>query len=325
MIAIRKASLSWMKSLILMALSLVLVTACHRSVPPQSNMLSASKNSVEACRTVLHALGEACIPSAPQRIVILDEFFLLDNLSTLGLKPVGYTPCLVCMSSDVLSEYIADVPALGDMEAPALEKIVSLKPDLILGLEWQEKSYPLLSEIAPTVMISDPDTNGFKRTLEYLAEILGKSSQVQQSLAEYDKKVEEFRQQFAEKMRDKEISIIGVDDSAFYAEKLGNRIYNQVMADLGIQFSSAHESIKTNGYTPLSIEALPDWDADFLFVLQNYERHAEDLASMMKHPIWSTLSVVQNGKVHPIVLDVWGPITANHFIDDLYQYFITFL
>ena len=153
MVAIRNASLSWVKSFILMTLSLVLVTACHQSEPLQSDMLSESKTSVEACRTVQHVLGEACIPLNPQRIVILDEFYLLDNLSALEIKPVGYTPCLVCTSSDVLSEYIADVPALGDMDAPSLEKIVSLKPDLILGLEWQEKSYPLLSEIAPTVMV----------------------------------------------------------------------------------------------------------------------------------------------------------------------------
>ena len=321
MVSIRIPFRRWLKSFLLMAVSFALITACNHSSPQQLNVTAEGSSSAETCRTVQHSLDEACIPLNPQRIVILDEFYLLDNLSALEIKPVGYTPCLVCTSSDVLSEYITDVPALGDMEAPALEKIVSLKPDLILGLEWQEKSYPLLSEIAPTVMIDDPEANGFKRTLEYLAEILGKTNQVQQSLTKYDKKVEEFRQQFAEKLRDQEISIIGVDDSAFYAEKLGNRIYNQIMADLGIQFSSAHESITTNGYIPLSIEALPDWDADFLFVLQNYERHAEDLASIMEHPIWSTLNVVQNDKVHPIVLDVWGPLTAIQFIDDLSQYF----
>lgn len=305
-----------------MALSLVLVTACHQSRPPQQDVLPEGKNSIEACRTVQHALGEVCIPLNPQRIVILDEFYLLDNLTALGIKPVGYTPCLLCTSSDVLSKYIADVPALGDINTPSLEKIVSLKPDFILGLEWQEKFYPLLSKIAPTVMIGNLELNSLRENLEYLAEILDRDShQIEEILVTYNEKVEEFRQQFSEKLKSKSVSVIGIHETSFYAYELGFRIYDQVMTDVGIQFSDAQKSVEGYGYRTLSIESLPDWDADFLFVLQNYERHAEDLASMMEHPIWSTLNVVQNEKVHPIVLDVWGPITAIHFIDDLYQYF----
>ncbi|MEN8444351.1 MAG: ABC transporter substrate-binding protein, partial [Cyanobacteria bacterium J06555_13] len=311
----------WVKLFFLITLSFVLVTACHQSDSQQSRVLSESANNLEACRNVQHSLGEACIPFHPQKVVILDEFYLLDSLSALGIKPVGYTPCLVCTSSDVLSEYVSDVPALGDMEAPSLEKIISLKPDLILGLEWQEQSYSLLSEIAPTIMIEDPETSGFRKTFEYLAEILNKHDQSGEILATYDEKIEEFKRQFSQKLKDEEISVVGVDGSSFYANKIGTTILSQIMVDAEIPFSSAQKSVENNGYQYFSIETLPDWDADFLFVLQNYERHAEDLESMMEHPIWSTLSAVQNGRVHPVVLDVWGPLTSIQFVDDLSQYF----
>ena len=322
MFAIRNTSPSWVKSIILMALSLVLVIACHQSEPPRSDVFPEGESNTEVCRTVQHALGEVCIPPNPQRIVILDEFYLLDNLTALGVKPVGYTPCLSCASSDALSKYTVDMPALGDINTPSLEKIVSLKPDLILGLEWQEKFYPLLSKIAPTVMIGDLELNSFRENLEYLAEVLDRDgSQIEDILVTYNEKVEEFRQQFAEKLKSRSVSVIGIHETSFYISELGSRIYDQVMTDVGIQFSDAQKSVEGDGYNTFSIEALPDWDADFLFVLQNYERHIEDLASMMEHPIWSTLNVVQNEKVHPIILDVWGPLTAIHFIDDLYQYF----
>lgn len=304
-----------------MILSFVLVVACRQSAPQQSSISIESPNDLEACITVQHLLGEACIPSNPQRIVILDEFYLLDNLAALGMKPIGYTPCLGCFSSDILSEYVAGVPVLGTIESPSLEKIIGLKPDLILGLSWSNQDYSLLSDIAPTVIIEDSEITGFKGTLRYLAEIFGLSDIAEEILAEYDNKIQAFQQQWARELKTKTVSIIGIHGSSFYVHKLENSIYGQVMLDAGIKFSPAHESIKNYDSNPVSVETLPDWDADFLFVLQSYERHAEDLASMMEHPIWSTLSAVKNGKVHPIVLDVWGPLTAIQFIDDLSQYF----
>jgi len=322
MSAIRYIMPRLIKPFLLMALSFILITACYQPVIQKPDTLTGNLEGSAKCRMVQHKLGETCIPIHPQRIVVLDEYYLLDSISALGIKPVGYTPCSICVPSDALSKFVTDIPRMGDMGAPSLEKILSLKPDLILGLEWQKQFYPLLSKIAPTVMIEDPETIGFKKNLEYLAEILDRSDQVEGILAGYNGRIQKFRQQLGEKLQTKTVSVIGIHGGSFYVEKLESRIYGQVMLDAGIQFSPAHESIKTNGNHPLSIEALPDWDADFLFVLRNYKRHAEDLASMMKHPIWSTLSAVQNGKVHPIVLDVWGPITANQFVDDLYGYFI---
>ena len=319
--AISTAMRHWIKPLFLVALSFTLVTACYQPNIETPSSLSENSDSTKTCKVVQHALGETCIPASPKRIVILDEFYLLDTLSALDIKLVGYTPCQVCIPSEILSEFVVDVPKLGDMAAPSLETIVTLKPDLILGLKWQEQFYPRLSEIAPTVMIEDPELNGFIPTLKYLAEILDKDELVDDIVANYDSKVSAFRQQFGEKLQDKTVSVIGVDATSFYIEKLGTRIYNQVMDDAGIQFSSAYNTIKTDGYHPINIEALPQWDADFLFVVRNYERHAEDFKLLTQKPIWSTLDVVKNEQVHPMVLDVCGPITVNQFIDDLYEYF----
>ena len=321
MIVIRNTLSRWAKSFILIALSFVFVAACHQASPQRSNVSTEGSDNVEACRVVQHSLGETCIPYNPQRIVILDEFYLLDNLAALGIKPIGYTPCLQCFSSDVLSEYVTDVPTLGKIETPSLEKILNLKPDLILGLDWQEESYSLLSDIAPTMMMEAAEITGFKEMLKYIAEILGRSDRVEKILTEYEEKVRDFQQKLGGQLASKTISVLRVSGSSFSVNKIENSIYGQVMLDAGIQFADVHASIKNSGYTPVSIETLPDWDADFLFVFKNYERQSEELASLMEHPIWSTLSVVQNGKVHPIVLDVWGPLTAIQFIDDLSQYF----
>ncbi|MEM8674917.1 MAG: iron-siderophore ABC transporter substrate-binding protein [Cyanobacteria bacterium P01_G01_bin.67] len=308
-----------------MALSFILITACYQPGSQKQQTSTGNLESPADCKVVRHKLGESCIPTHPKRVVILDEFYILDAISALGIKPMGYAACFICVSSNTLSKFVSDIPDVGDMDSPSLEKILNLKPDLILGLEWQEKSYPLLSKIAPTVMIEEPEISGFKNTLKYIAEILDRSDLVEGILAKYESKVQDFQQQLGEKLQNKTVSVLGVDGASLYVNKLENNIYGQVMLDLGIQFAPAHQSIKNNGYIPVSIETLPDWDSDFLFILQNYERHAEDFEAILQQPIWSTLEVVQNKRVHPIILDVWGSITATQFIDDLYQYFISVL
>jgi iron complex transport system substrate-binding protein len=134
------------------------------SMAMRSSPLSLARKPV-ATKIVSHTLGRVEIPIHPQRIVVLDanNAFLLDALSALGVKPVGLTRCSNCINSDPFSEFLGDLPTVGTDEQPSLEKILSLKPDLILGYKWQKSFYPLLSTIAPTVMIDIyADGNDFK-------------------------------------------------------------------------------------------------------------------------------------------------------------------
>jgi iron complex transport system substrate-binding protein len=320
MSGIKNAIYSLIKPFLIVAFSFILITVCYQAVIQKPDTLTGDLGGSAKCRVVQHELGKTCIPIHPQRIVILDEFYLLDYVLALGIKPVGFAPCSICIPSATLSKFVTDIPAVGDIANPSLEKVLSLKPDLILGLKWQANFYPLLSKIAPTIM-TDTETMGFKKALKYLAEILDRSDKVEKILAEYDRRIQKFRQQLGEKLKTKTVSIIGIHGSSFYVYRLESTLYGQVMRDAGIQFIPAYKNLK-HDYTVLSIETLPDWDADFLFILQNYKRHSEDLKLILKKPIWSTLKAVQNKQVYAVTWDLSGPITANRFIDDLYGYFI---
>lgn len=264
------------------------------------------------------------IPLHPQRIVVLGGNAFLDSLLALGIKPVGFAFCSTCIRSDTLSEFIVDIPVVGDISQPSLEKILSLKPDLILGHKWQKNFYPLLSAIAPTVLIgSDSDSTDFKKELKYLAEILNRSDLVETILAEYNERIKKFRQHLGEKLRTKTVSVVHLYGSRVSVYGPDIVVYGQIMKDAGLQFIPAYKNLK-NGYLDINIETLPDWDADFLFVVVVYERDSENLKSLsfLKQPIWSTLKAVQNKQVYAVSwASVQGPITANQFIDDLYGYF----
>jgi iron complex transport system substrate-binding protein len=291
----------------------------------QTTPLSLAQKPV-ATKIINHALGQVEIPLHPQRIVVLDDRgFLIETLLLFGIKPVGVLSCSACVSSDIVKEFRADVPVVGDDLQPSLEKVLSLKPDLILGYYWRKDLYPLLSAIAPTVLIDSNTEHDFKRTLKYLAEVLDRSDQAEEFLTQYDERIQKFRRQFGEKLKTKTVSLLSFYNSTFHADKpeiLG--CYAQVMSDAGIQFIPALKNLE-NDTLRLSLETLPDWDADFLFIQIYLKRDFEDpkSLSLFEEPIWLKLSAVRNKQVF---IMSWpgggGPMLANQVIDELHEYFI---
>ncbi|NDJ17927.1 iron-siderophore ABC transporter substrate-binding protein [Myxacorys almedinensis] len=277
-----------------------------------------------ATKIVNHALGQAEIPLHPQRIVVLDDSFILDPLLALSIKPVGFAAGANFINSDNLSEFVSGIPKVGDWERPSLEKILSLKPDLILGHIWQKRFYSLLSAIAPTVLIDTDSEVDFKKNLKYLADILDKSDRVDRILAEYNQRIQTFRQQLGTTLNTKTVSIVHLYGSTVHVYGSDLTVYGQIMKDAGIRLIPAYRDLK--GYSGLSIEALSDWDADILFVVVLLKTDSEHLRSLsfLKQPLWSALKAVQNKQVYAVTWanTVAGPITANQFIDDLYKYFV---
>ncbi|MEM9805697.1 MAG: iron-siderophore ABC transporter substrate-binding protein [Cyanobacteria bacterium P01_D01_bin.56] len=321
--------------LLLVATIICTMTACNSrglrgdrgelySSPGQTPPVSSEQIPART-KTVSHTLGQTDIPLHPERIVVLDagSTFLLDGLLALGIKPVGLTRCSNCINSDPFSDIVGELPSVGTQNQPSLEKILKLKPDLILGYRWQKSFYSQLSQIAPAVML-DPFDRGHqvKRNFRQLAEILSKSEQVEDILAEYDERIQKFQQRFGEKLKNKTVSLLSFYEAGFHVYGPEILFIAAVMKDAGIQFIPAYNALKDDALFNMSLEVLPDWDADFLFIDLYYEDSIEELESVFKQPLWSKLKAVRNDQVYIMTeYPSGGPIGANRFIDELSEYF----
>ena len=105
-------------------------------------------------RPITHAMGTTVVPATPSRVVDLDTQEL-DAALSLGVVPVGATRTAV---DERLPSYLqrkapaADTQIVGTIQAPDLEAIARLRPDLILSSKLRhEEIYDKLSAIAPTV------------------------------------------------------------------------------------------------------------------------------------------------------------------------------
>lgn len=156
----RKFSWQYIKLFLVGLLIVVCLQSCQ-DVFQQSIQIQRSAVLASECRTVRHELGESCIPYRPQRVVVMDQESL-EILVALGFKPIAATTAnRVGNKAPILQNRVdfTEIVDLGKEGNPNLEKIVQLKPDLILGMFINPQIYPLLSQIAPTASIEYSQTN----------------------------------------------------------------------------------------------------------------------------------------------------------------------
>ncbi|MFN6562894.1 MAG: iron-siderophore ABC transporter substrate-binding protein [Nostoc sp. ChiSLP01] len=307
------------------------IAACHSNTS-QLEKKQTSSTAVRvpiATKFVNHVLGQVEIPLKPQRVIVLEENLILDSVLALGVKPVGVMSCHGCEENfrGIPSDLLANIPVVGNIGSqPSLEKILSLKPDLILGLTWLKNSYGLLSKIAPTVLIDFPSMYDFKERLRYVAQVLGKSDRAEELLTQYQNRIQKLRQQLEKQLETKTISVIYLAGSAdvFYTYRPDFLAFGQIISDVGLRLIQQNQ--KELELT-LSIEILPKYDAEILFIMteqltRDFKQLNPEPLSFLKKPIWSILKAVRNKQVYKVNWTVGGPIGANRIIDDLFKYLV---
>jgi iron complex transport system substrate-binding protein len=263
--------------------------------------------------------GQIEIPKYPQRVVVLDDHTFLDPVLALGVKPIGIISCEPrCTEAfrGIPDKFVSDIASVGTLVGFSIEKILILKPDLILADQASKNIYSLLSVIAPTIITDYYSVKDFKKRLRYFAEILGKSENAEKLLVEYQHQVQQLREKLSEKSKLATVSVLYVQGSQIAVSDADTLPHSQIIRDLGLNLTQAHKQ-KSSDWTVLNIEALPEYDADYMFIITS-----DKSLSFLKQPIWSALKAVQNKRVYAVNWDVGGPIGANRVIDDLEKYLV---
>jgi len=277
-----------------------------------------------ATRVVKHAGGETKIPVKPQRIITLHDSTILDPVLALGVKPIGvatYAPEQGVLFRGISDDQVTGIPQVGSAFQPSLERILMLKPDLILGREYQQDIYNMLANIAPTVLVDWKSFNSFQDNFRYIAQILGEDEQAKLVLNQYQERIQEFQCRMGKRLQEIEVSVIGFSGQNIKSFNSRDAVFNQVLDDLGIKRLPIQKNQKER-YLKLSIEYLTEYDADVLFVIN--ESSTKPL-SYLKNSIWSRLKAVQNKQIYEVDKGNWfaaGPLGVNKIIDDLFKYLV---
>lgn len=272
-------------------------------------------------RTIEHAMGKTELKAKPKRVVVLDVGEL-DNVVSLGVKPVGYAPT---EGDDGIPGYLrkdAGSPKnVGTINSLNLEAIAALKPDLILGSELRAaKMYPQLSKIAPTVFSIRP---GFTWKENYLlnAAALDEQAEAKDRLAAYEKKAEQLGEDIGEAAKGGEGPTVTM--LRYMPGKI--RLYAKasfigtVLEDTGIE-RPKNQQINDLA-TEVSPEKIDEADADWIFTGVYGDAKKTDRAKAEDNPLWKKLGAVQKGQAKNVPDETWylglGVTAANEVLGDL--------
>lgn len=296
-----------------------LLTACgnHRSEKSPS-----LEQPIGECRIVQHKLGETCVPEKPQRIVTLSLYTLAHAIS-LGVKPIGSTYIDNWYSAPYLEGKLDGIDTLGN-EHTNFEKLLLLKPDVIIGLDWDEAVYPTLSEIAPTVLDDWGGTENWRIHLDLIAEVLEKQAAAEQAWADYYQRIEELKEALGDRYNGKTISLVFVAPGVIFSETKGS-FSDSILKDIGLERPAAQDVIVPDSQLQFTEETLEIADGDFLFIGGLTAEDKDKVKEITQDPLWQKLRAVQKGHVYIIDYTTWrggNLIAADAVIDDLFKHLV---
>ncbi|CAH0117698.1 MULTISPECIES: ABC transporter substrate-binding protein [unclassified Paenibacillus] len=271
-------------------------------------------------RTVIDELGhEVIVPAAPKNIFAPN---MEDSLLKLGVKPVAQWSN-GNRGHEYLQEELKDVPKL-DLSAglPSPEVLMSYNPDLIIlhtATYDKDGAYENYSKIAPTYVFKNA-SGDIEKSLVTLGELLGKSAEAEQALQAYREKVKEAKEKLEQAAGDKKVAIFRFAPRGVSLMG-GNYLCGYVVhKDLGLGISKL---VENENSANVSLEILPELDADYIFMLNAYDMGNERMKEMTESPIWKSIPAVKKGRVVEVDNTYWlgsGLIAYEKIIDDTVRF-----
>jgi iron complex transport system substrate-binding protein len=270
----------------------------------------ATPTRAPTTRTVKHVMGETAIPLAPARVVTLDTQSLMLPLFELGFTGVagstGTTEGGRTFFPRMQRYDTTSIEFLGAGGAPSLEKIVALKPDLILGSEYSNKElYPQFGQIAPTIYLQT-HTRPIKEHVAELAGLVGRGDAAKELEAKYQARLAELRKALGDPAR-YDLSLIAFQsESSYILDAFGAT--TTAFSDAGFTLPTLwREAIEVRKSPTLSLETLPQVDGDVIFARfwSQATGNAMVPAAVTSSALWQGLNAVRKGQVYPIDIEQW--------------------
>ncbi|PRP49700.1 iron-dicitrate ABC transporter substrate-binding protein [Bacillus halotolerans] len=312
------------KTLIILTVLLlsVLTAACSSSAGHQ--------NSEENKAAVTHDLGKTNVPEHPKRVVVLELGFI-DTLLDLVITPVGVADdnkAKQLINKDVLKK-IDGYTSVGTRSQPSMEKIASLKPNLIIADTTRHKKiYDQLKTIAPTIALHNLNAD-YQDTIDAsltIAKAVGKEKEMEKKLTAHEEKVNETKRKIS--ANSQSVLLIGNTNDTIMARD-ENFFTSRLLTQVGYQYAISTSDNKKTGNggdsvnMKMTLEQLLKTDPDVIILMtgKTDDIDADGKRPIEKNVLWKKLKAVKNGHVYHVDRQVWSLRRsvdgANAILDEL--------
>ncbi|MEH7588015.1 iron-hydroxamate ABC transporter substrate-binding protein, partial [Priestia megaterium] len=277
-----------MKKLLLpfMLIFVLLISACS-SGSTESKNDSSKGNSGSETITYQSEDGPVKVPANPKRVVVLGSY--AGNVMSLGVNIVG-----VDSWSKMNPRFEKKLKGVEEVSDENLEKIIKLKPDLIIGLSTT-KNADKLKKIAPTVTYTYDKVDYLTQHVE-IGKLLNKEKEAQSWVNDFKKRAAKAGSDIKAKIGDDTtVSVIENFDKQLYVFGdnwgRGTEILYQEMK-LKMPGKVKDMALK-DGYYAISPEVLPEYAGDYLIFSKNQDGDT----SFEKTDTFKNIPAVKNNHV----------------------------
>ncbi|MCL6587666.1 MAG: iron-hydroxamate ABC transporter substrate-binding protein, partial [Anoxybacillus sp.] len=268
-----------------MLVLLFIASACSGNTTEKNS--STAKEPKKETITYQSENGPIEVPAHPKRVVVLSSF--AGHVMALGVNLVGVDSW--SKMNPRFQDKLKNVEAVTDED---IEKIMELKPDLIIGLS-NIKNVDKLSKIAPTVTYTYGKVDYLTQFLE-IGKLLNKEKEAKAWIDDFKQRAQKAGEEIKAKIGENAtVSVIESFDKQLYV--FGNNwgrgteiLYQEMKLKMP---KKVEEMALKPGYYALSPEALPEFAGDYLIVSKNPD--ADN--SFQQTETYKNIPAVKNGHV----------------------------
>lgn len=269
-------------------------------------------------QAVEDATGSVCVPESPERVVAL-EWTYIEAVLAVGVQPVGVADIEGYYGwVDIPVTLDEDVVDVGTRQAPNLELIAQLEPDLIITSQLRStENYNELAAIAPTLMFNSypPEGSHFEemtRTFSTIATSLNRQAEGEAVLADMYQYFTDAAVALDSAGRADEGFILSQgyiqSEAAVFRLFTDNAMGVEILEQIGLS-NDWNDAPQEYGFSTIGVEGFAEiGDTNFLYVSQE-----EDRDFFYNSALWSTLPFVQNENAYWLGGNAWlfgGPLSA---------------
>ncbi|AAK78766.1 iron complex transport system substrate-binding protein [Clostridium acetobutylicum] len=296
----------------IMIIMMIFGSACSQ------NSIKTSKDTSKEAETITYKSenGPIKVPAHPKRIVALNGSTSGDIMK-LGGNIVGVEK--YSMANPLYKKYLKNATVVSDED---LEKIIELKPDLIIAGST-DKNLDKLSKIAPTVSYTYNKLGYLDQVIE-IGKLINKKKQAQEWVNNFKKRASDAGEKIKNKIgNNSTVTILGGDNKQLYVFGSnwgrGSEILYQAMG-LKMPAKVTANALKP-GYYVISSEVLPQYIGDYLIYIKD---SAAD-NSFQNTDTYKNIPAVKNNRVLEVDANKFyfnDPISLDYELDTFINYFL---
>ena len=280
------------KGLVFILGVLFVLTGCGSNT---SDTEKAQEKEATGTHLFKAANGEIEVPNNPKRVVVRTY---MGHVLALDVPVVGATEW--DLASPFIDKKVLD--KIKDVGVPMnVEEVLALEPDLIIT--DTEDEVARLEKIAPTVLLPYDTVRNINESVDLFGELLNRKTEAEAWKKSFKENADKERARLAEVNfpMDATVGLYELQDSKLFVFGSNFGRGGQVLTTgLGLKQQDNIQKVSDgDGWKELSLEALPDYAADFMFFTSYTANGTEsaELTALKANPIWKTIPAVEKNQV----------------------------